>query len=257
MPTPCCSRWARSPGSLALLSLLLVVLLPWGAEGFLSSSIPSSSTRRQPGARRLSGKAADEEGGKGFLLRSPPPPPNQEEEAEAVRKEWERAYKAYIKKNGAQLCALAWRGYQKEGRGAIVAKQREPQPNDPPEGVDAFEGVASAIFVGLARWVEGMEAAAAADGAIGLQSSAMRLILDRVRSYTPKEDFVVVFETPRLCGADIVHPSVAPPVMADRLLPEEEGAGNYNGVEDRGAINVEVRGLENDDNDDDDEAEED
>lgn len=150
--------------------------------------------------------------------------------------------KAYIKKNGAQLCAMAWRGFEKEGRGAIVAKPREPQEGDPPEGVEAFEGVPSAMYVGLARWVEGMEAAAAADGDIGLQSGAMRLILDRVRGYTPEEDFVVVFETPRLCGADIVRPSVAPPVMAERLLPEEEGARG-GGVE-KGTIDVEVRHVE-------------
>ncbi len=189
------------------------------------------------------GAEEEQDGGKGFMLRYPsPPPPSSLDESEAIRKEWETSYKAYVKKNGAQLCALAWRGYEKEGRGAIVAKQREqPKEETPvPEGVAAFEGVPSAMYVSLRQWKEGVEAAAAADGDIGLQSAALRQILERVMNYDPQEDFVIVFETPRLCGADIVRPSVTPPIMAQRLLSEEEGGG---GTEDQ-VINVEGRPVE-------------
>jgi hypothetical protein len=237
--------------------LIVFSLLGLPTHAFLVSS----SSRRGARARRrsrcgpmaaassggLEEEDGTEDGGKGFMLRMTPPPtqaPQQTvDEGERIRKEWERAYKAYVKKNGAQLCALAWRGYQKEGRGAIVAKQRADQSmeeEEVPEGLAAFEGVPSAMYTPLRKWMEGLEAAAAVDGDVGLQSGALRQILERVMKYDPEEDFVMVFETPRLCGADIVRPSITPPIMAARLLPEEGDAG----VEEGGVINVEGQAVE-------------
>lgn len=228
------------PSALLLLLLLLLgcCTLPLSAFLFGPTASRSNSCRcHLASAATASSDDPDEDGGKGFMLRwNPPLPPTNEDEGEAVRKEWEIQYKAYIKKNGAHLCALAWRGYETYGRGAIVAKLREEEDEDPaPAGIGKFEGVPSAMYVPLARWAESLETAQSIDGDIGLQSGAMRRILERVLGYDPQEDFCIVFETAKLCGADIVRPSITPPIMAERLMPEG-GEG--------GAINVESRKVD-------------
>ena len=118
---------------LRILLLACCCTLPLSSAFIGPTAAPprSGSTIKPPmtAAAAASSDVLDEDdGGKGFMLRwSPPPPPKTEDEGEAIRKEWEAQYKAYIKKNGAQLCALAWRGYEKWGRGAIVAKPREEE----------------------------------------------------------------------------------------------------------------------------------
>lgn len=231
---------------LRILLLACCCTLPLSSAFIGPTAAPprSGSTIKPPmtAAAAASSDVLDEDdGGKGFMLRwSPPPPPKTEDEGEAIRKEWEAQYKAYIKKNGAQLCALAWRGYEKWGRGAIVAKPREEEQDPAPAGIGKFEGVPSAMYVPLARWAESLEAAQAIDGDIGLQSGAMRRILERVLGYDPQEDFCIVFETPKLCGADVVRPSITPPIMAERLMPEGGEGGGAGG----GAINVEGRDVD-------------
>lgn len=113
-------------------------------------------------------------------------------------------------RNGAHLCAMSWRGYQAEGRGAILAKYEDKDMDQ--EGrtlseVDRVSGVPS-MYVSLARWMESGEAAK--DGPAQAERQDLQQILDRVISYEPERAFVVVFQAHGLMGADIVTPNVSP-----------------------------------------------
>lgn len=124
-------------------------------------------------------------------------------------------------RNGAHLCAMSWRGYQAEGRGAILAKYEDKDMDQ--EGrtlseVDRVSGVPS-MYVSLARWMESGEAAK--DGPAQAERQDLQQILDRVISYEPELAFVVVFQAHGLMGADIVTPNVSPPDMAEKLMAKE------------------------------------
>jgi hypothetical protein len=51
--------------------------------------------------------------------------------------DWASEYKAYIKRNGAHLAALSWKGFESQGRGAIFAKY------------DGLDGKACVLYIKL------------------------------------------------------------------------------------------------------------
>lgn len=150
--------------------------------------------------------------------------PEEEDPTErlARQKRWETEYLAYVKRNGAHLCALSWRGYQAEGRGGILAKYEAKdmggQEEEALSEVDRLSGVPS-MYVSLARWMESGDAAKA--GPAQAERQDLQQILDRVVSYDPEKAFVVVFQAHGVMGADIVTPNIGPPEMARRLMKQE------------------------------------
>lgn len=161
---------------------------------------------------------AASDGGKGFMLRYPTPEDNEEAKRNK-QQHWETEYKAFIKRTGAHICGLAYNGYVKEGRGAIYAKYTHTG-SDPQSltDVDKISGVPS-LYVPLNQWMESAENDK--DSSTSSQAD-LQHILERILSYDPEKQFVVVFETKDLMGADIVRPNIPPPEMAHRLVQHEE-----------------------------------
>jgi hypothetical protein len=150
------------------------------------------------------------------------PPQEDAAQRQARQQRWETEYKAYVKRNGAHLCALSWRGYQAEGRGGILAKYEAKNSGGEEEQalseVDRVSGVPS-MYVSLARWMESGENA---ENVASAEKQDLQQILDRVVSYDPEKAFVVVFQAHGLMGADIVRPNISPAEMADRLMSDEK-----------------------------------
>ena len=48
----------------------------------------------------------------------------------------------------------------------------------------------------------------------------LQQILQRIQNYDPEREFVVIFEAAGLMGADVVKPSVAPPLVHKAVNPK-------------------------------------
>lgn len=117
---------------------------------------------------------------------------------------WEVAYRRAVSKHGAKWAALSWKGFSQLGRGAIVVNE------------DADSSDVAGMYVPLNRIVP--EAAPPSTGDGGREA-----IIQRVESYHPSKEFVVVYQHGGVMGADIVKPNISPKIMASRA---EQGSGD-------------------------------
>jgi len=149
---------------------------------------------------------------KGFSTPGTPPNSTPVPSARVSRGEWEVEYKDYIKRNGMQLCAMAWEGYEKMGPGAVFCNYSVQGADDEQRSAtlltqqgDAAEALIS-MYVPEGKLTEG--------GVQDDEAGDIDQVLSRIREYSPEREFVVCFETGGIMGADVVRPSVPPPEVA-------------------------------------------
>ncbi|CAM9283172.1 unnamed protein product [Ascophyllum nodosum] len=189
---------------------------PWTITNSLT---PSPSTK--PGPRKVPTKSgAAMMAAKGFG-NSPEPSPRASsskgfEETPVADSgsggvaDWEKEYKAYIKRTGQYLCSMSWEGHEEMGRGAIFANYDDARAGGKLNEADKLGGIPS-MYVPLTEF-ESMKMAEKAG-----EENDLDQILKRVKSYRPQEEFVVVFQAEGVMGADVVRPNVSPPEMAKHV----------------------------------------
>lgn len=90
------------------------------------------------------------------------------------------------------MTGMAWQSFQQLGRGAIYANEGSSQ---------------ALLYVTLSDWIKNKPTGF--DDVAGLDE-----IVERIRSYDPEMQFVVVYESGGQMLADIVKPSIPPPQVA-------------------------------------------
>ncbi len=137
---------------------------------------------------------------------------------------WALAYKAYVRRNGEMLCAMAWEGFERLGRGAVFANYSTDQGNIgvAQPGSGEYTTGRPSFYVSRNQLVARNEAATIPQ---------MAPILQRIASYDPYRQFVVVFESDGTQGADIVTPNQLPAEVWKRSKEKARG--------DDGVIDVE------------------
>lgn len=142
---------------------------------------------------------------RGFAPQPPPTPPSGAPRArtDASPAGWADKYEAYVARNGELLCAMAWEGYEKLGRGAVFTNYDSASANvgfaSAPGG--AAQPATPSFYVDRDQLL----AKNARD-----DIPQMAPILSRIADYDPQTQFVVVFEADGTQGADIVTPNQRP-----------------------------------------------
>lgn len=121
---------------------------------------------------------------------------------------------AYIRRNGEVLCAMAWEGYERLGRGAVFANYDADAQSVAVvgKGAKAVRSGIPSFYVDRARLVTENEKSL----------DKMKPILDRIDEYDPDKQFVVVFEAFGTQGADIVTPNQLPSEVWARTQQQRE-----------------------------------
>lgn len=122
---------------------------------------------------------------------------------------WATKYKAYVKRNGEMLCAMAWEGYERLGRGAVFANYDDNAASVAVlrPGSREMESARPSFYVDRAQLVKR-----------GGDVEQMKPILQRIARYDPRSQFVVVFEADGTQGADIVTPNMLPAEVWTRSM---------------------------------------
>ncbi|CAM9677668.1 unnamed protein product [Choristocarpus tenellus] len=132
---------------------------------------------------------------------------------------------------------MSWEGHEKMGRGAIFANYDDARKDlKAPNKVEMLGGIPS-MYVPLSEF-ESMQ------GAKEDEANDLAQIINRVETYRPEKEFVVVFQAAGVMGTDVVKPSISPPEMAKYVVSQEseqdkevvEGSNNIVGED--GVIDV-------------------
>jgi hypothetical protein len=121
---------------------------------------------------------------------------------------WEAQYKIFINRHGKYLSGFCHQGLSNLGRGAIYANYEGRRVED--DGTDTLGGLPFAYCP--VREFEQMRATASKGEIIHLDQ-----ILNRVKTYDPSLEFVVIFQGEGLLGVDIVKPNAPPSEIAQML----------------------------------------
>ena len=173
------------------------------------------------------------------------------------QRQWEKEYKAYLKRNGPQLCLMSWKGFQTMGRGAIFAKydgipsplnndldidlketreEKKKNLNDEKD-IDLLDKYSSipSLYIEIEKWesnfmINKEERKTFTDQ----EQHDCEQVLHRILTYDPHNEFVVVFQAAGLMGADIVKPSI-PPSKIDQYvdfdsIKENSPHGDASGI---------------------------
>jgi len=119
---------------------------------------------------------------------------------------WQKEYKAFLKRNGKDICAMCYDGYRRLGRGAVFANYSEAMDKVESD-IDLAQSVPS-MYVPMDKLRESASRRPS-------QGGDMKHITDRVARYDPEKQFVVVFECNGVMGADIVTPNMEPQKVWD------------------------------------------
>mmetsp|Transcript_5908 Transcript_5908/g.8721 ORF Transcript_5908/g.8721 Transcript_5908/m.8721 type:complete len:122 (-) Transcript_5908:553-918(-) len=104
---------------------------------------------------------------------------------------WPEDYKAFVKEKGLELAGMSWVGFESMGQGAVVSDGDQ------------------ILYVDKAKFLNSKDAA---------DEQGVDAILQRIQSYNPKTQFVIVYTSNGVQGADVVTPSIPPPRVAS--LPQ-------------------------------------
>lgn len=121
--------------------------------------------------------------------------------AKQTSRSWAEKYKAYVNRNGEMLCAMAWEGYERLGRGAVFANDDIEASSVAVMRPGGMENARASFYVDRDKLIERNE---------NDMVPQMKPILNRIAKYDPNTQFVVVFEADGTQGADIVTPNMAP-----------------------------------------------
>ena len=115
---------------------------------------------------------------------------------------WEENYKAYVKRNGELLCAMAWEGYETLGRGAVFANYDGNPDTLAMLDVNGktVKSAMPSFYISKEKLMEQTDPSA----------PNLAPIVSRISTYDPQRQFVVIFESDGTQGADIVTPNQAP-----------------------------------------------
>ena len=116
---------------------------------------------------------------------------------------WALAYKSYVRRNGEMLCSMAWEGFDRLGRGAVFANYSVDHGN-----VGVARPGSGEFSTGTPSFYVSRDQLVARNDAKTIPQMAP--ILQRIASYDPYRQFVVVFESDGTQGADIVTPNQSP-----------------------------------------------
>ncbi len=145
------------------------------------------------------------------------------------RERWEASYKEHLGRVGLQVCALAYEGFRRSGRGAVLSKDVGGDGT----GVDGVSANPHAYFP-KKDWEK--ELPVSSTDLVNLKE-----IHSRISSYDPEKQFVVVFSAWGLMGCDIVTGNMggADAVKLWREREEEAGGTSRESSIDSGIIDVE------------------
>eukprot|EP00747_Dinoflagellata_sp_TGD_P182519 gnl/TRDRNA2_/TRDRNA2_36797_c0_seq1.p1 gnl/TRDRNA2_/TRDRNA2_36797_c0~~gnl/TRDRNA2_/TRDRNA2_36797_c0_seq1.p1 ORF type:complete len:309 (+),score=51.51 gnl/TRDRNA2_/TRDRNA2_36797_c0_seq1:79-1005(+) len=116
---------------------------------------------------------------------------------------WKVEYKGMIDRVGDTLAGMCWKGYQKLGRGALFANYDNRA--NPELGQDDASVM---TYVPLDKWQEKFEIATEEE------QDLLQGWIDNIEDYEPDTQYVVIFQSGRVMGSDIVEPETAPKRIA-------------------------------------------
>ncbi|CEL99908.1 unnamed protein product [Vitrella brassicaformis CCMP3155] len=132
---------------------------------------------------------------------------------------WEKSYQENVRASGFSWCAQAWMGYEKMGRGAVMVYHELKQEGEG-EGGDGAATATKATKMDVAPTMYAPAEKFSKKAGSREEESHLAQVRRRLDSYDPHKEFVVVFQSSGLMGADIVKPNMAP-AEAARIYKEE------------------------------------